>query len=742
MLRQHNFTAKQSKTDTDKIPILLSCLSVVFWLVVIGWNVWPGIYDSDSISYASIAMFLPPQECVNFWESWFYTYLLCKSFSVGIVFGLFCLLQVGIGLSLFAFNGFLILKTSVKYFLIANLIFCVFPFLGLSFFYLERDVLFALCSLLPTILLFKNGNDTRWGAVKIILCGALLGLASFLRIEGLLFLMVFPIQLFLLRGNKSREILLATVIVGIFAIGVPITEMSSVKSRKDRYSLNATLPWALHLYQNHKVYLDVQTVHIFEKVIDPQQIRFITSLYPSNIIRAEATAEDIYLFQKKSIYMIFRHPDAFIRKRLLSLSKGRHQLIGIPQEGSFDRADEVSMNKADQHITSVRSESSQYLPKFLDLKIAEKVNGRKTLSFFYFFGHYGLVLWLFAFISLIAMASMVKKNYFVAAIPSILQIIIFFLFAPSGNGKYLWLTALFSAMTAPWVFLNLRFSALLEVFPFRKINFAKDLSKVSQDAMKRYLKVFLSLLISLGCLLLLYNQDILVADFWSQNSSGFIWILLSVVAHAVTTLLASLRWRIILQAPALSLKDLFFISWRSQLTGMISLGSIGGDLHKILYLNQTHKISMKNGLKSCVWERLWGISGILFLVLFYYMIEERLFIQAVFLFIIPFTILRSRKIWLLTLANHIVKASLFYCILYFVFLFSGRLTDIFLVLLSEVFPLSIDGLGTSHLIAQRLFIVGGAKAYTFFFLGKVLFKILSLIVWKRIRRTEGATAIK
>lgn len=416
-----------------------------------GLNVWPGIYDHDSISYLSNAMVHRSNLCVNHWESMAYSGLLCLTYRADILFGMMMLIQSVIGLGIFFFIILSIYRKSLAAAVFFVSVVLVWPVIGLSLFYLERDVLFALTAVIPAVMMLYLKKE-KWSVEHVLLSCIVLFFCGNLRLEGYLFLLFFPWQLFLLKYIDFKFMVLIKLLVVVIIAGTLVFEIKKPESRKDHYSLNATLIFASDLYKKNPLLFSDVEMQVFEAVIDPAVLASTTSYYPHQAIRRESSNKALYEFQKMVFSMMFKHPILFFEHRLKAIKQGKAQYISLIDEKKLNKSEAEDLRLAWQAVFELWSQSRLFANP--DFNIYKLYQEPKNLKYYWYFGHYAVVMIFLCFI-LILIYVQKNKFLFILTIPAFVQFFIALFFSPAFHGKYLLFPLYFCVLSTPYLYLEI-----------------------------------------------------------------------------------------------------------------------------------------------------------------------------------------------------------------------------------------------------------------------------------------------
>lgn len=246
--------------------------------------------------------------------------------------------------------------------------------------------------------------------------------------------------------------------------------------------------------------------------------------------------------------------------------------------------------------------------------------------------------------------------------------------------------------------------------------------------MSRFIRVFINLFVSFGCFWFLFQQKPVAFSFLNGNELQRYLIFISLVLHLSTTLIQSLRWKMILGGE-IDFKDLFFISWASQFVGFFSLGGVGADVYKVVTLDAQRSIRLERVVKSCFLERLWSIAGLVFLFCLCWLWDQGFWLLSALICLSVFVVIPFRKIALLSVLTHLFKMLFLWMGLEIFYDLSSSSTRWCLVLLAEVIPFSLDGFGVGQLTADYLLFHEAVQIYTLFFTGKMIFKAIGGVFW-------------
>ncbi len=690
--------------------------SVLLLTFVSFFNSWPGLYAYDTVGYAAHALGKIPGGCVQAWESFFFSQILCFFSSSNFVFGYTMILQGVIGISFLLYFLRQTQKCSIQSLFFTTAFYFAFPFFILSFFYLERDVLFALCSATPPLfLLFSHGTKLHFYKKCIIVVGLLA--AALLRWEGMLYLSLFPIQLFMLKRISVRKMWLGIFLsVFFFVLNLILSPMQA--AQRTKYSLHLSLPVAFRMLDQHPEIVDESVREIFNKVIDLNKIPQVRSVYPGILVRDDLQRTDVLRFHSAVFRLIIKHPILFLQIRWHYLWAGGRRYVDIVPPNYFQKKRIEAFEKTQIKIYENRLVSTD---GWLDFKI-DSVK-KHTVRYFLLFGSFwfGTALTLLAII--ISVISPYRKQNLIFSSSSLLQTLIFFIFAPGGNGKYVLLPLYFYSFAFPILLFDLKLSHFLvkQKEKFKKPEFSF-----------RWIKVILNFTIALGAVQLLLGKGWRPFSSLQLNSYLIYGVGLSFVVHLVGTLLQALRWREFLQSKAIPFFSLFRVSWTAQFVGLLSFGGLAGDLQKVLFLNREYKYDLWDAGATCVRERWWSLYTLLTVMAVMLLSYESFMVHSILLLCGSVGFAFSGRVFFLSALAHLLK----------IFLFLGLASmslnidrDVFLasvLMLAEVVPLGLDGLGTSHAVAYTFFFSKGLQAYSAFFLGKVLFKAFGgMFIFKR-----------
>lgn len=436
----------------ERVVVFAMFMLATLTCIYIGLNVWPGIYDHDSISYLANAMVSRGNLCTNHWESMAYSGLLCLTYHPDIFFGLMMLIQSLIGIGIFFFIVLSVYRKSLFVTILFVMMLLVWPTIWLSLFYLERDVLFALTAVIPVVMMLYLKKEL-WSIDDVLLSCVVLFICGNLRVEGYLFLLFFPLQLFLLKYIDLRFMLFLKLMLITIVSCILFFEIKKPESRKDHYSLNATLIFATDLYKNQLHLFSESEKQTFESVVDPVILMSTSSYYPHQAIRRESTHQSLYEFQRMMLLMLFKHPILFFEHRLKAVDHGKAQFISLIDEKKLKNSEAKDLLSAWQSVVHVWKQKRLFIES--DFNIYKLYQSPKDFKYYWYFGHYGVPM-IFLFFILIMIFVLKSKTLFIVAIPAFIHFFIVLLFSPAFHGKYLLFAFYFCILSLPFLYLEIK----------------------------------------------------------------------------------------------------------------------------------------------------------------------------------------------------------------------------------------------------------------------------------------------